>query len=92
MKKTGKIILLLLCFMFLIAGQVWAAEREYDVVRANGSVTREVTPDTAFVNVGVTTQGTTPALRKKTSKQWAIICTQNIAMLLKVNVLLQATV
>ena len=59
MKKTGKIILLLLCFMFLIAGQVWAAEREYDVVRANGSVTREVTPDTAFVNVGVTTQGKT---------------------------------
>ena len=59
MKKTGKIILLLVCFMFLIAGQVWAAEREYDVVRANGSVTREIAPDTAFVSVGVTTQGKT---------------------------------
>lgn len=32
---------------------------EYDIVRANGSVTREVAPDTAFVNVGVTTQGKT---------------------------------
>ena len=59
MRKTSKIILLLVCFMFLIAGQVSAAEREYDIVRANGSVTREVAPDTAFVNVGVTTQGKT---------------------------------
>ena len=59
MRKTSRIILLLVCFMFLIAGQVSAAEREYDIVRANGSVTREVAPDTAFVNVGVTTQGKT---------------------------------
>ena len=59
MRKTSKIILLVVCFMFLMAGQVWAAEREYDIVRANGSVTREVAPDTAFVNVGVTTQGKT---------------------------------
>ena len=59
MRKTSKIILFLVCFMFLIAGQVSAAEREYDIVRANGSVTREVAPDTAFVNVGVTTQGKT---------------------------------
>ena len=59
MRKTSRIILFLVCFMFLIAGQVSAAEREYDIVRANGSVTREVAPDTAFVNVGVTTQGKT---------------------------------
>ena len=59
MRISSKIILLLVCFMFLIAGQVSAAEREYDIVRANGSVTREVAPDTAFVNVGVTTQGKT---------------------------------
>lgn len=59
MQKIGKIILSLLCFMFLITGQAWAAERQYDIVRANGSVTREVAPDTAFISVGVTTQGKT---------------------------------
>lgn len=69
MHKKSKVILLLVCFVFLLAGQAWAAEREYDVVRVNGSVTREVAPDTAFVNVGVNTQGKTAEEARNTNAE-----------------------
>lgn len=59
MKNTKKIFLLVCSLMFLVFGQAMAAERQYDAVRSNGSVTQEVAPDTAFVNVGVMTQGKT---------------------------------
>ena len=74
MKKISKILLIAVGLLLLTFGQALAEERQYDVVRVNGSVTREVNPDTAFVSVGVMTQGKTAEEAKASN----VVITDNI--------------
>lgn len=50
---------LTVCAVFLVTNQAMAAERQYDIIVSNGSVSQEVDPDIAYINAGVTVQNKT---------------------------------